>query len=1001
VRGKGVQAIKCDLPLLSSTRSVFGAVHSHRCGRAGATRKIVQGVMGRASSSGVSRESNKENMAKRDENIATLEGQIKSLLERSSGTVARLDNQISKLDQHLSKKSASKRRGGKARTPATTNSVLGIPPVAGDANPFNKWLVCIAGSDSSRAAESDPLSITRPLTLDEMQMTSPPDRCGSLLQPRKAVCAQPKGDTQASYRMADLVPQAAGSVVWPGQNRETADEQGASASAKTARGFSRNGDEVGRDDKEELNVDGRSSRHDLASMPGQRAPDLSFHAATGLSFHMHDAGGFASIHSPPERSRSPNFSNILEASPVQQAGHEGKISHPSDAQLYTSNFFRKDKRDAIDEDDLRRLEERMEAKIHAFLDSVRVGTTASSNNDVEALQQQVLRLREEVANTKSDVAVALKECRAARVAFASEHWSVKKLLEQLEDLKQTQRQDILDLQKRVEPISRAAFHAEASPSSPLGKKSEQLLINTCATVTRLDAAVLTLQRQGTECAAAATESKASTTALRSLVQEMFEKSDAVQQASARDLAQHLDDSLVREKRMLKRFEELEQGFAGLEKRISSHYLETDEAVARTAKETRKACSKVDELASHVVANRKQTLDIQSDVLKTLDEVKEKWQGVSVQLSAQMHETTKRFNRLRAEVTDKADLDSQKSTKVEEGVRRLHEAISNVLVRVEANENEIRCLDDNILHICSSIHSLQAAAAPNMSSPKHLSSAVSGRSVTFSACNFDPPVKRLAETPATASVTSHCAHSTRSHTTNSGSSESQKQAIQPKARSSSNQDSDSFKGESANSSALSKEGDGTSRKCSPFSSPPILSTTSRTALFQGLPVDSNVRLSKDNRLQSEAAVQVHSHTIDAASQIAPILLLTHIRVKMHSYHRAHIHYLHPYLPDPMHAACSPSAGNSRTPSKRLISRQEVERSILSQCVTPTIRPQPFHMESILGVERTRHDLLSSLSRAPPPICECCTAGVVEIVVKTTLHYRVPCEIVRALHSGCNV
>ena len=46
------------------------------------------------------------------------------------------------------------------------------------------------------------------------------------------------------------------------------------------------------------------------------------------------------------------------------------------------------------------------------------------------------------------------------------------------------------------------------------------------------------------------------------------------------------------------------------------------------------------------------------------------------------------------------------------MKSLQAALGNVLARVDTNENEIRCLDDNILQMCSSIHALQVSCRPN-------------------------------------------------------------------------------------------------------------------------------------------------------------------------------------------------------------------------------------------------------------------------------------------------
>lgn len=63
---------------------------------------------------------------------------------------------------------------------------------------------------------------------------------------------------------------------------------------------------------------------------------------------------------------------------------------------------------------------------------------------------------------------------------------------------------------------------------------------------------------------------------------------------------------------------------------------------------------MDELASQMMVNKAQALDMQSHVLLTLDEVKEKWQAVHVQLSGQLHTNTDWSHTLRSDLTSKAD-----------------------------------------------------------------------------------------------------------------------------------------------------------------------------------------------------------------------------------------------------------------------------------------------------------------------------------------------------------
>jgi len=44
--------------------------------------------------------------------------------------------------------------------------------------------------------------------------------------------------------------------------------------------------------------------------------------------------------------------------------------------------------------------------------------------------------------------------------------------------------------------------------------------------------------------------------------------------------------------------------------------------------------------------------------------------------------------------------------VEEAAHGLQQALDRILTRLERNEDEIKCLDNNILHVCSCIHALQ-------------------------------------------------------------------------------------------------------------------------------------------------------------------------------------------------------------------------------------------------------------------------------------------------------
>jgi hypothetical protein len=63
---------------------------------------------------------------------------------------------------------------------------------------------------------------------------------------------------------------------------------------------------------------------------------------------------------------------------------------------------------------------------------------------------------------------------------------------------------------------------------------------------------------------------------------------------------------------------------------------------------------VDELSSQLIANKAQALDMQSHLLVTLDEIKDKWQSVHKQRNGQLHPSIEWSHSLYAEVTSKAD-----------------------------------------------------------------------------------------------------------------------------------------------------------------------------------------------------------------------------------------------------------------------------------------------------------------------------------------------------------
>ena len=92
------------------------------------------------------------------------------------------------------------------------------------------------------------------------------------------------------------------------------------------------------------------------------------------------------------------------------------------------------------------------------------------------------------------------------------------------------------------------------------------------------------------------ESNASVAGLRSLVKEAMERCDEMQQSTLRQLACHAHESLVREKKIISRCEELQHSMTSMDDRMGR-------------------------FASHEgLANTPSLQDVRSDILRTLDEV---------------------------------------------------------------------------------------------------------------------------------------------------------------------------------------------------------------------------------------------------------------------------------------------------------------------------------------------------------------------------------------------
>jgi hypothetical protein len=197
------------------------------------------------------------------------------------------------------------------------------------------------------------------------------------------------------------------------------------------------------------------------------------------------------------------------------------------------------------------------------------------------LQSQVTQLREEMVATKSDVAVALSECRAARVAFASEHWSVERLLEQFESFKKKHQEDLLKVEQRADNAPKGSGSHQQARKSSVDHSQDG---NSREGVKHLESAVATLERQMSGTAALTSESSSSASALKVLMEDMFDKCDSVQQTVSRDLARYQEEALKREQGVVARCEELE--------RALQKFTEADDSHARFSKDLRKTISKV-------------------------------------------------------------------------------------------------------------------------------------------------------------------------------------------------------------------------------------------------------------------------------------------------------------------------------------------------------------------------------------------------------------------------
>ncbi len=207
-----------------------------------------------------------------------------------------------------------------------------------------------------------------------------------------------------------------------------------------------------------------------------------------------------------------------------------------------------------------------------------------------------------------------------------------------------------------------------------------------------------------------------------------------------------------------------------------------------------------------------------------------------------------------------------SVKLEEHLQQIRQMLDAVATRVDSNENEIKCLDSNILMMCSSIHALQAAPYNPTSLELH-KAAIFAQAQTL---DTTYPVKSQSEegrkkgvphtiTPAltsrnvdTTPVSSasskdgstalHSAHSTQGgHSTNTGAAESSTQGSVGS-------------GVSARQKRPSLTID-TRTRDSPFTSPPSLSGCGSKELFGRVSSTNAGSLQVAEQHESDIAVQV--------------------------------------------------------------------------------------------------------------------------------------------------
>ena len=403
-------------------------------------RRQIEAVQGRLAE--------KENSLCCDRSIAVLEAEIAKRLERSSGTVAALDGRISKLDQQLL--SAASRTRRQPRTPhrltnprkavddarSSCSAAGAHPKPCSGAHPFNDWLASITRSDYLRTNESHPLSIAT---------NHQPGQCRiSSQEPISAAQS-----FKCKKRTWNLEAMSKTSNACKVHEREFDPGTGSISAANVC------GVEMSDPCTEVL-------APDLASWPGQRADDFSFHAPD-LTRTSH----FSSSAPGPEDSQLLSDSRVTVASTQSAVASLGspkvaanKCTPASPGREMQSAIElhhggecgNENLRNLVPDDPSNLQEKYVDSKFSEMQAMVRQSIrehSTSQQQTMSSVLERVARLEEEVKTARSEATKAHQECRLVRAAFAGQLRSVKAIKQQREDFEQTQRGELLGVQAEL------------------------------------------------------------------------------------------------------------------------------------------------------------------------------------------------------------------------------------------------------------------------------------------------------------------------------------------------------------------------------------------------------------------------------------------------------------------------------------------------------------------------------------------------------------------------